>query len=134
MPSVTSRASLLAGGVLAGLVVLTGEAVAQVPDFYMNGVGWYGVGDFIAVRTGYDQPVVSAAEFPDRTGDERRATSVEVVNEELHVEVAVGAVGGGVGRPGGIRRKTDAVQRMLGAADDSHIAARPMRFSSNNGV
>jgi hypothetical protein len=46
MPSITSRARFLAGGILVGLavVVLSGEAAAQqsaaVPDFYRNGIGW----------------------------------------------------------------------------------------------
>ena len=58
MPSFTLRASFLAGGVLVGLAgaVSSEEATAQhsasVPDFYSKGVGWYGVGDFIAVPGG----------------------------------------------------------------------------------
>jgi hypothetical protein len=55
MASFTSSANFLAGSIsvcLAG-VILSEEAAAQqkapVPDFYRNGVGWYGVGDFIAV-------------------------------------------------------------------------------------
>ena len=69
MPSFTLRASFLAGSVLAGLagVALAREASAQqkpsVPDFYMNGVGWYGVGDFIAVPSG-PRPVSSNPDHP----------------------------------------------------------------------
>jgi hypothetical protein len=48
-------------------VALTGEAAAQqkapVPDFYMNGVGWYGQGDFIAVP-GSPPPVSSNPAYP----------------------------------------------------------------------
>jgi hypothetical protein len=69
MPSFTSKASFLAGSVLVGLagVVLTGGAAAQpkasVPDFYMNGVGWYGIGDFIAVPGG-PRPVTNDPAHP----------------------------------------------------------------------
>src|SRR5258708_1943746 len=69
MPSFISRASFLAGGVLVGLagVVPSGQAAAQhkasVPDFYGSGVGWYGVGDFIAVPGG-PRPVDSNPAYP----------------------------------------------------------------------
>ena len=69
MPSFTLRATFLAGGVLVGLagVVLSEEAMAQqnasVPDFYSKGVGWYGVGDFIAVPGG-PRPVGSDPAYP----------------------------------------------------------------------
>jgi len=69
MASFTSSASLLAGSVLVGLagVALSGEAAAQqkapVPDFYRGGVGWYGVGDFIAIP-GRPPPVSSNPAYP----------------------------------------------------------------------
>jgi len=69
MASFTSSASLLAGSILVGLagVALSGEAAAQqkapVPDFYRSGVGWYGVGDFIAVP-GSPPPVSSNPAYP----------------------------------------------------------------------
>jgi hypothetical protein len=69
MASFTSSANLLAGSILVGLagVVLSGDAAAQqkasVPDFYRNGVGWYGVGDFIAVP-GSPPPVSSNPAYP----------------------------------------------------------------------
>ena len=49
------------------------------------------------MRAGHDQSVTSTAEFADRAGDERRAPRVEVVDEKLHVEIAVGPIGGGEG-------------------------------------
>jgi hypothetical protein len=69
MPLLTSRARFLAGGVLVGLAVvfLNGEAAAQqnasLPDLYRNGIGWYGVGDFIAVPGGA-RPVSSNPAYP----------------------------------------------------------------------
>jgi hypothetical protein len=76
------------------------------------------LGDRVAMRAGHDHPVVPAAEFADRAGDERRATRVEVVNEELHVEIAVGAVGGGEG-------VLDlGVERILGRLDEHGDAQR----------
>jgi hypothetical protein len=69
MASFTSSANFLAGSILVGLagVVLSAEAAAQqkvsVPDFYRNGVGWYGVGDFIAVP-GSPPPVSSNPPTP----------------------------------------------------------------------
>jgi hypothetical protein len=69
MASFTSSANFLAGSILVCLagVVLSEEAAAQqkasVPDFYRNGVGWYGVGDFIAVP-GSPAPVSSNPAYP----------------------------------------------------------------------
>ena len=91
MPSFTSRAGFLAASVLAGVIGmgLTGQAAAQqkgsVPDFYMNGVGWYGVGDFIAVA-GSPQPVSSNPAYPyvpNGTGKQPTYRISDVTNPNL---------------------------------------------------
>ncbi len=68
MQSLGSRTAVDAAGVLMGILalVLSGAAFAQqkkAPDFYMNGVGWFGVGDFIAVP-GSPRPVESDPAHP----------------------------------------------------------------------
>jgi hypothetical protein len=91
MPSFTLRATFLAGGVLVGLagVVLSEEAMAQpnasVPDFYSKGVGWYGVGDFIAVPGG-PRPVGSDPAYPyvpNGTGRQPTYRISDVTNPNL---------------------------------------------------
>ena len=91
MPSFTLRASFLAGGVLVGLAgaVSSEEATAQhnasVPDFYSKGVGWYGVGDFIAVPGG-PRPVGSNPAYPyvpNGTGRQPTYRISDVTNPNL---------------------------------------------------
>ena len=54
-------------------------------------------GDRIALRDGHDQSVMTRAEVADCPRQDRWPPRVELVQEKLHVEVAVGAVGGGEG-------------------------------------
>jgi hypothetical protein len=91
MASVTSSASFLIGRILVSVaLVVPSEAApaqqkASIPDFYRNGVGWYGVGDFMAVP-GSPPPVSSNPAYPyvpNGTGRQPTYRISDVTNPNL---------------------------------------------------
>lgn len=87
MASITSSSSVVAGTILIGLggAILSGEAAAPAPDFYGDGVGWYGVGDFVAIPGG-PRPVSSNPAYPyvpNGTGRQPTYRISDVTNPNL---------------------------------------------------